>query len=268
MPTDTFSLAFGGQSVLVTGASSGIGRALALRLGRAGAYVGLVARREQRLRALADELGPQARSTILVGDVSDEQFARQAVGRFAAEARGVDVLINNAGISMNGAFESTDIEVFRRMMDVNYFGSLFFTQHAFPHLRESGGSVMFVSSIVGKRGFPTRSGYAASKFAVHGLFESLRVEWADTGVHVGIVAPGYPDTEIRDVALGPDGLPGQNQGHTSGGVMSADDAAVAILDATARRRREVVLTLGGKGMVWMNKLAPALADRVAGKVVR
>lgn len=259
---------FTGKSVLVTGASAGIGRALALTLGRAGAHVGLVARRADRLRAVVDALGPDARATILVGDVSDEVFVQEAVTTFVAEAGALDAVVNNAGISMNGLLEETETAVFQRMMDVNYFGSLYVARHAAPHLKRSRGSLMFVSSIVGKRGFATRSGYAASKFAVHALFESLRVEWADTGVHVGIVAPGYTDTEIRQVALGPDGRPTGDVGHTSGDVMTAEDAAEAILRAAARRRREVILTAGGNLMVWLNKLAPHLADRVAAKVVR
>ncbi len=259
---------FKGKSVLVTGASAGIGRALGLALGRAGAHVGLVARREDRLRALVDEIGPSARATILVGDVSDEEFVGEAVRTFVAEAGGLDLLINNAGISMNGLVEETETSVFQRMMDVNYFGSLFFARHAMARLEQSRGSLIFISSIVGKRGFPTRSGYAASKFAVHALFESLRVEWADKGIHVGIVAPGYTDTEIRQVALGPDGQPRRAAGHTSGDVMTAEDAASAILRAAAHRKREVVLTRGGNFMVWLNKLAPHLADRVAAKVAR
>ncbi len=259
---------FQGRSVLITGASAGIGRALGLALGRAGAHVGLVARRAHRLQALVDELGPSAQATILVGDVSDEVFVREAVATFVAEAGGLDLVITNAGISMNGLLEETETAVFQRMMDVNYFGSLFFARQAMAHLEKSRGSLVFVSSIVGKRGFATRSGYAASKFAVHALFESLRVEWADKGIHVGIVAPGYTDTEIRQVALGPDGQPTGDLGHTSGGVMSAGDAATAILRAAARRRREVILTRGGNLMVWLNKLVPHLADRAAAKVVR
>jgi NADP-dependent 3-hydroxy acid dehydrogenase YdfG len=259
---------FRGKAVLVTGASAGIGRALASKLMRAGAHVGLVARREERLQALVDELGPSARATILVGDVSDEAFVEQAIAAFAAAAGGVDAVINNAGISMNGLLAETETAVFQRLMDVNYFGSLYFARHALPHLERSRGSLVFVSSIVGKRGFATRSGYAASKFAVHALFESLRVEWADTGIHVGIVAPGYTDTEIRTAALGQDGQPTGDGGHTAGDVMTADEAADAILRATARRRREVILTNGGKLMVWLNKLAPHVADRVAARVVR
>ncbi len=259
---------FDGRVVLVTGASSGIGRALAVSLGRAGAKLGLLARRRERLDALTEELGPGSDALALTCDVTDDEACHRAIERLVERFGGLDLVINNAGVSMNGRFDETRLSVFHHMMNVNYFGSLHIARHAGPHLERSQGGLVFVSSIVGKRGFPTRSGYSASKFAVHALFESLRVEWADKGIHVGIVVPGYTDTEIRRVALGPDGLPREGTGHTSGDVMRAEDVAAAILQAAARRRREVILTRGGKAMVWLNKLAPRLADRVAARVVR
>jgi dehydrogenase/reductase SDR family member 7B len=263
----TYAERFAGKVVLVTGASSGIGRALALRLGKAGAKVGVVARRGERLRALAKELGDETSMMVLEGDISDEDFCTKAVGDLAEAYGKVDLIVNNAGISMNALFEEAELEVFHRMMNVNYFGSLHMAKAAMPHLERSGGGLVFVSSIVGKRGFATRSGYSASKFAVHALFESLRVEWADKGIHVGIIAPGYTDTEIREQALGKDAMPRRAEGKTAGDVMSAEDAAEAICKMAALRKREVILTRGGKFMVWLNKLLPAVADRVAASVV-
>ena len=167
---------------------------------------------------------------------------------------------------MNARFEDAEMAVFEHMMAVNYFGSVHLAKAALPWLIRSAGSLVFISSVVGRRGFPTRSGYAAAKFAVQGLFESLRVEWRGRGIHVGLVAPGYTDTDIRLNALG---AGGQAHGDetTTGGVMTAADAATAILEATARRRREVVLTRGGRAIVWINKLAPRLADRLAANAV-
>ncbi len=254
-----------GQVVLVTGASTGIGRALALRLGRAGAHLGLLARGAERLDALKAELGPDVQALTLVADVTDPEATRAAVDRLAGHFGRLDLAIANAGASMNARFEAAELEVFHRMMDVNYFGALHTARFARPHLEASGGGLMFVSSILGKRGMATRSGYAAAKFAVHGLFESLRAEWADSGIHVGLVAPGYTETEIRFNALGPDGQPRRERGVTRGRVMSADDAAKAIVTAAARRRREVVLTAPGKFMVQLNRFFPALADRVAAR---
>jgi NAD(P)-dependent dehydrogenase (short-subunit alcohol dehydrogenase family) len=258
---------FEGRVVLVTGASSGIGRALALSLGRAGARLGLLARRRERLDALIDELGPGAHALALTCDVTDDDACRRAVEGLVDRFGALDLVVNNAGVSMNGRFDETQLSVFHHMMNVNYFGSLHIARHAGPHLERSQGSLIFVSSIVGKRGFPTRSGYSASKFAVHALFESLRVEWASKGVHVGIVAPGYTETEIREHALGADGLPRGQQGMTVGKVMSAEDAAAAIIEAAARRRREVILTPGGKAMVWVNKISGRLADTLAARVI-
>lgn len=258
---------FRDRVVLVTGASAGIGRALGLRLGRAGARVGLLARREGRLHELAEKIGDPQRITLLPGDVSDPDFCAGAVERLVREQGGLDLLINNAGVSMNATFDQADLSVFRRMMEVNYFGALYLTRFALPHLERSSGGVVFISSVVGKRGFATRSGYSAAKFAVQGLFESLRVEWRERGVWVGLVAPGYTESEMREAALGPDGQPRRKTGMTVGRVMSAEDAAEAILEAAARRRREVVLTPEGKLMVWLNKLWPSLADRVAARAV-
>jgi dehydrogenase/reductase SDR family member 7B len=257
---------FEGKVVLLTGASSGIGRAMALQLGELGARVALIARRKEVLEEVAQQMGGNA--LVLAGDITDDAFCQRAVEQTAAHFGRVDWLFNNAGVSMNAAFCEAELSVFHRMMDVNYFGSLQMARHVHPWLLQSKGGVVFISSVVGKRGFPTRSGYSASKFAVHALFESLRVEWAPQGIHVGLVAPGYTDTEIRTSALGADGKPRKDSGYTTGGVMTADHAATAILRAAASRRREVILTAGGKAMVWLNKLFPSLADRVAASVVR
>lgn len=259
---------FANKVVLLTGASSGIGLALARQLGRAGARLGLMARRETRLEQLRAELSRHTECVVLVGDVASADACEEAVAKLVSHFGHLDVVVANAGVSMNASFDQAELEVFHRMMAVNYFGSLHMARFARPHLGKSRGSLVFISSIVGKRGFPTRSGYAASKFAVHALFESLRVEWADAGIHVGIVAPGYTGTEIREHALGADGAARGERGFTSGDVMSAEDAAAAIVAAIVDRRREVILTRGGKLMVWLNKLLPGVADRVAARVVR
>lgn len=256
---------FRDRVVLVTGASSGIGRALALALGASGAQVGLVARRRERLEEVAAEIGPAA--LVLPGDVTDDGFCASAVAALVARHGRLDVAIANAGLSMNAPFEKTDPDVFRRLLDVNYFGALHAARHALPYLEQSHGSLVFISSVVGKRGFPTRSGYAAAKFAVHGLFESLRAELAGRGVHVGIVCPGFTQTEIRETALGADGRQRSEAGPTTGRVMSSEQAADGILRAIVRRRREVVLTPEGKLMVLLNRLLPGLADRVAARAV-
>ncbi len=262
-----FSEYFSQKVVLITGASSGIGAAVARDLAGSGARLGLLARRGDRIDALIDELGPSVECIPLVCDVTDESACQKAIDTLVERFGGIDCVINNAGVSMNGLFDETALSVFHTMMDVNYFGSLYIARHASSHLERSEGSLIFVSSIVGKRGFPTRSGYSASKFAVHALFESLRVEWAPRGIHVGLVAPGYTATEIRKSALGSDGAPRGEDAMTVGKVMSAAEAAAAIVKAAAKRRREVILTPGGKAMVWINKLSGSLADRLAARVI-
>ena len=227
----------------------------------------MLARREDLLQALKEEIGPTGETYILAGDISDPEFCCKSVESLARHTGGIDVVFNNAGVSMNAMFDEADLTVFHRMMEVNYFGSLYIARYARPYLESSGGSIVFVSSIVGKRGFPTRSGYSASKFAVQALFETLRVEWAPKGIHVGLVAPGYTDTEIRVQALGADGQRRNKAGFAKGDVMTAEDAAEALLKAAAQRKREIVLTAGGKLMVWLNKLAPRCADWAAARVV-
>jgi len=270
-----------GRVVIVTGASSGIGRALALKLGKSGYSLGLLARREQKLQEVKSEIiahlqseQPEAdpseldaRIQVISGDVTNAAYCERAINTVVDQFGQIDCLINNAGVSMNGRFDEVDLAVFEQMMAVNYFGSLYMTHFAWQHLKEHNGSVLFISSIVGKRGFPTRSGYAAAKFAVQGLFESLRAESIGTGIHVGMVSPGYTATEIRFRALGEDGKPRMAEGHTMGDVMQPDDVADAIIKAMDARRREVVLTIGGKAMMWLNRLWPSLADRIAARVM-
>jgi NAD(P)-dependent dehydrogenase (short-subunit alcohol dehydrogenase family) len=251
---------------LVTGASSGIGAALSRQFVAHGGSVVLVARREARLLALAESLGSNALTQV--GDVSDPATSQRAVEAAVRHFGTLDVVIANAGISMNGRFVDTKPEVFERLMAVNYFGAVHLLRAALPVLEVTSGSFTFVSSVAGKRGLPTRSGYAASKFALQGLFESVRCELAYSGVHLGMVCPGYTATDIRTVALGPDGQPRNEVGFLSGRVMQPEVAAEEILAAVAARRREIVLTGGGRLLVTLNKMAPGLADRLARWVMR
>jgi dehydrogenase/reductase SDR family member 7B len=251
--------------VIITGASSGIGREMALSLGKAGGRVVAVARRIEKLNELK-EIAGETMLTI-AADVAVEADCQKVIEQTVEKFGRIDVLVNNAGISMNAKFEETDISVFKNLMDVNYFGSLYLSKFSYPHLLETAGSVFFISSVVGKRGFPTRSGYSAAKFAVQGLFESLRAEWVPQGIHVGIISPGFTDTSIRSKAFNADGSLRGADGKTAGKIMSAGDAAGYILDAVSAKKREVILTGAGKFIVGVNKFFPKLTDTIVNKTL-
>ena len=193
---------------LVTGASSGIGRATALRLAALGVGVALAARTASALDELVREvevLGGRALSVPT--DVTDPEQCRAAVERTVEHFGRLDILVCSAGVSMRSLFEKTDLAAITNLMQVNFFGTLYPTYYAIPHVKGTQGSLIAVSSLVGKRGTPTYAVYGASKFAVQGLYESLRLELADDGVHVGTVSPGFVETPLRDRVLSHEGRP-------------------------------------------------------------
>ncbi|HEX5726586.1 MAG TPA: SDR family oxidoreductase [Longimicrobiaceae bacterium] len=257
--------------VVITGASAGIGRELALQLAEQGAWLALAAREAAPLEATAADCRDRgARAIAVPTDVADESQCRALVERTAAEYGRIDTLVNNAGIGMWARFEDvTDLAPFERIMRVNYLGSVYCTHYALPHLKRTRGRIVGISSLTGKTGVPTRSGYAASKHAMTGFFDSLRIELEDSGVSVTMVYPGFVATEIRERALGPDGQPlGKgNSPVREREVMSAEECARQTLHAAACRRRELIMTLRGK-VGWMLKLvAPTLVDRIARKAI-
>ncbi|MBY0231113.1 MAG: SDR family oxidoreductase [Gemmataceae bacterium] len=192
-----------GKAALITGASSGIGEALARRLAALGVRVALASRSADKLAALAKETGGLAVPT----DVTDEAACKRAVDAAVREYGKLDLLVCSAGVSMRSMLEETDLGAIERLMRVNFFGTLYATHAAIPYVKAARGSLVAVSSLAGKRGVPTFAAYSATKFAVQGLYEALRMELAPSGVHVGIVSPGHIDTPMRDNILGPDGEP-------------------------------------------------------------
>jgi len=251
---------FNEKVILLTGASSGIGYELAKALDQKGAKLALVARRANLLNKLNNELS--GKHLILSGDLSDNIFCKSIVTNTNKHYGRIDIIINNAAISMNASFADTKPEVFKKLMDVNYFAPLTISQNAYPFLKKTQGSLYFISSVVGKRGFPTRSGYSASKFAVQGLFESLRSEWQSDNIHVGIISPGFTDTNIQNKALDADGEQRQKRGKTTGRVMSPNKASQLIINAIQNKRREVILTAAGKLVVQFNKFFPKTTDKI------
>lgn len=251
--------------VLVTGASAGIGEALALRLADRGCALALAARGADALEAVAEACRQRgARAIAVPTDVGDEAACRAFVAA-AVEAFGrADALVNNAGVSMWARFdEMEDLEPLRRIMDVNYFGAVYATHAALPHLKASRGRIVNVASLTGKTGVPTRTGYAASKHAMAGFFDSLRIELLGTGVTVTTAFPGFVATGVRRHAYGPSGAPLGESPVREDEVMTADECARLILDAADRRKREVVMTATGKVGQWVKLVAPGLVDRIA-----
>ena len=259
--------------VLVTGASSGIGRSIALRLARSGALLALAARDATRLEATAAacreagaHLGVEA--VAIPGDVAVQADCERIVAETVRTFGRLDMLVNNAGVSMWARFDAlADLAPLERIMRVNYFGSVYCTHFALPHLVRVRGRIVGVSSLTGKAGVPTRSGYAASKHAMAGFFDSLRIELAPLGVSVTMAYPGYVRTDIRTSAFGADGRPlGTSPVHEEE-VMDPEDCAARILSAAASRRREVVMTWRGRVGQWLRLVAPTFVDRIAERAV-
>lgn len=248
--------------IIITGASSGIGRALALETGKRGAKLVLGARSKEKLDELSVELKKQSVEHIVVKtDVSEENDCKNLIISAVDKFGGIDVLINNAGISMRALFKDLDLEVIRKLMDVNFWGTVYCTKFALPYLLEAKGSVVGVSSIAGYKGLPGRTGYSASKFAMHGLLETLRIENLKTGLHVLIACPGFTSSNIRNTALAADGSRQGESPRDEGKMMSAEEVAQHISNAIEKRKKQLVLTGQGKLTVTLNKLFPYFMDK-------
>ena len=255
--------------VVITGASEGIGRELARQLADQGAWLSLAARDAAKLEAAAEECRARGGRAIAVPtDVADEAQCRRLIERTVEEYGRIDTLVNNAGLSMWARFdEVTDLAPFERMMRVNYLGSVYCTHAALPYLKRSRGRIVGVSSLTGRAGVPTRSGYAATKHAMAGFFDSLRIELADEGVSVTMVYPGFVSTGIRQRAFGPDGRPLGSSPVRESEVMTPEECARQIVRAAARRRRELLMTARAKVGAWLKLVAPGLVDRIARRAI-
>lgn len=255
---------------IITGASSGIGRSLAIQAAKRGYNIGVIARNKEALEDLKNEIvkGYNIDFHYHAGDVSKEEDCRAFIDGCIYNFGRIDFLFNNAGISMRGIFSNTNLGVIKQLMDVNFWGSVYCTKFALPELLKTKGSIVGVSSIAGFKGLPARTGYSASKFAMQGFLESLRNENLKTGLHVLVACPGYTESNIRKMALNSDG---KAQGETplnEKKLMSADDVAESIWNATLKRRLYLILTAQGKAAVWINKLFPKLADKLTYNVIK
>ncbi|MBU2651319.1 MAG: SDR family oxidoreductase [Bacteroidetes bacterium] len=255
-----------GKTVIVTGASSGIGRALAFEMAARKAKVVIVARNREKLEAVENELKATGTEVLaLTADVSIEDDCRRLVEETVKRFGGIDVLINNAGLSMRALFLETDLQVIRRLMDVNFWGTVYCTKFALPYLLASKGSVVGVSSIAGYKGLPGRTGYSASKFAMHGFLETLRIENLKTGLHVLIACPGFTASNIRNTALNGKGNMQGESPREEDKMMSAEEVAVHIARAIEKRKKTLILTRQGKLTVFLNKFFPGFMDKMVYK---
>jgi short-subunit dehydrogenase len=251
------------QVAIITGASSGIGEALALRLAAEGASLGLAARRADRLEAVAEACRQRGgRAVAIPTDVTDEHACRALVERTQHEYGRLDMLVNNAGLSVVAKLSDLhDLDLFRHVMNVNFYGALYCTYHALPHLIDTAGRLVDVSSMGGKLAIPYNTGYVASKFALGGLSNALRLELAGTGVSVTLICPHWVVSEFHESYLDRDGRRKGAAGRAlyTPRTMTADRCAQITLEAARRRRREVLMG-PGKPIVWLQAFAPALAD--------
>ncbi|GAA4313981.1 SDR family oxidoreductase [Mucilaginibacter gynuensis] len=248
--------------VVITGASSGIGKALAAEFAARGANLVLGARRYVTLCQITESLEKQypIRALAVSCDVAIEEDCAHLIKQAITTFGRIDILINNAGITMRALFKDTDVKVLKTLMDVNFWGTVYCTKYALPEILKTRGSIVGVSSIAGYKGLPGRSGYSASKFAMNGFLDALRVENLKTGVHVLTASPGFTASNIRNTALNKNG---QSQGESTldeANMMTAEEVAKAIADAVENRSRTLILTRQGKLTVLLNKILPAWLD--------
>jgi short-subunit dehydrogenase len=249
--------------VIITGASSGIGEALVRNYVSQGAKVVLAARNFEKLQSLAKEIETYDNQLLCVKtDVSKEEDCRNLIENAVEKFGGIDILINNAGISMRALFEETEISVIKKLMDVNFWGTVYCTKFALPYLLKAKGSVAAVSSIAGYKGLPGRTGYSSSKFAIHGFLEVLRIENMKKGLHVLTACPGFTASNIRNTALAADGSQQGESPRDEEKMMTAEEVAAHIAKAIQKRKDRLTLTFQGKLTVWLNKFFPRLVDKL------
>jgi short-subunit dehydrogenase len=250
--------------VIITGASSGIGKSLAEEFARRGANLVLAARQYVTLCEIAQSLQDQyqIKAVAVQCDVAIESDCEHLIKQALTTFGKIDILINNAGISMRALFKDADVQVLKTLMDVNFWGTVYCTKYALPEILKTKGSIVGVSSIAGYKGLPGRTGYSASKFAMNGFLDALRVENLKTGVHVMTACPGFTASNIRNTALNKDGnQQGESTLHEEK-MMTSDEVAKIIGDGVENRSRTLIMTGQGKLTVFLSKLIPGVLDKL------
>ena len=249
--------------IIVTGASSGIGLASAKLFGSLGARVVMAARSLDKMESFAPEVSADPSRVLCVRtDVTREEDCKALVEATVARFGRIDILVNNAGLSMRAMFQDLDLDVIRRLMDVNFWGTVHCTYHALPYLLASKGQVVGVVSIAAFSALPARTGYSSSKYAVRGFLDTLRIEHLKDGLNVMVFAPGYTASNVRRAALTADGKPQGKTPLDETKLMSAEMVARKLAKSLFRRRTQVILTPLGRSTVWVHHHFPKLLDKL------
>lgn len=247
--------------VVITGGSEGIGKALVDTFLCRGAKVATCSRNYDKLYQLQTSY-PGKPLMIHTADVSKEAECKSFIDAVIKNLGTIDILINNAGVSMRALVQDVELDTIRKVMDINFWGTVYCTKFALPYIQRNKGSIVGVSSIAGFRGLPGRCGYSASKYAVNGFLEALRTELLHSGTNVMWVCPGFTASNIRNVALNREGKAQGESPMDESKMMSAEECAQHIVKAIAKRKRTLVLTSQGKQTVYLNRFLPSLADKL------
>jgi len=257
-------MAMKGKVSIITGASSGIGKALAYELASKGSNLVIAARRDSLLLEIAENIRNQYNIEVVTvkADVSNSIDCKNIITKAIEKFNRIDILINNAGISQRAMFDELELDVIKKVMDVNYWGTVNTTKYALPYIKKAKGSIVAISSISGFSPLPARTGYCSSKYAIHGFMESLRIEHLKTGVHIMIAAPEYVASEIREHALLNDGKEQGKSPREEKEMLTAEYVAYRIVKGIKKRRRTMVIGKKGAIAVGVSRFLPKLSDKL------
>ena len=255
---------FENKVVVITGGSDGIGKALVEQFLKYGAKVATCARNHDKLYQLQQQNSSKHLLTY-TADIGNEEDCKDFIQGVVKSYGTIDILINNAGISMRSLFAEVELSTLKKLMDTNFWGTVYCSKFSLEHILKNKGTIVSISSIAGFRGLPGRSGYSASKFAVNGWMESIRTELLHTGVNVLLVCPGFTSSNIRNAALNKEGVAQGESPMNEDKMMTSNECAQHIIKAISKRKRNLILTFTGKRAVFLNKFFPSLADKLTYK---
>ncbi len=260
---------FDNKVIIVTGASEGIGRAVCHALSAWSVKLVIAARNKERLLSLQQELSSTKADVLpITTDVTDQQQCTALIDQTIAHFGQLDILINNAGMTMWSSFEELeDLNVFQRLYDINVMSCVYCTKAAIPHLKKTKGHIVGVSSVAGLTGVPTRTAYSASKHAMIGFFDALRIELQDDDISISVICPDFVVSEIHKRAIGKDGGALGNSPMKESKIMSTETCATLMLEAIAKKQRLAVLSNRGKAGRWLKLIWPSLIDKLAKKAI-